>query len=264
MFGFCQDSDSVSESETLWGDPSSSFDTGSSTVISMSHGTFQCDRSHRVPDGVPTSNWWRCSNFKHYVQGHFCWIRTKVPFHVPYVFKNEVSYEVHRFLLTHRVNGRPEGVQRTNTHVDVHDGMVIDSGQPVTEHHCTQFWCHDPHLPHVLVVNQLVQFRDKFDRKKLMGRSSTTVVLDNWMSTSSLLPTVLNGRVSTLLDVWAIWSNFGTSMVSSVYPLSKDLLTTSLSCILSYSPLSFNSSTTWTWCSMCSGFCVILLRDPCW
>jgi hypothetical protein len=31
------------------------------------------------------------------------------------VFKNENSDEVHRFLLTHRVNGSPEGVQRTHT-----------------------------------------------------------------------------------------------------------------------------------------------------
>ncbi len=43
------------------------------------------------------------------------------------VFKNEDSDEVHRFLLTHRVNGSPEGVQRTNTHDDFHDGMVVHS-----------------------------------------------------------------------------------------------------------------------------------------
>jgi hypothetical protein len=44
------------------------------------------------------------------------------------VFKNEKSDEVHRFLLIHRVNGSPEGVQRTNTNDDVHDGMVVHNG----------------------------------------------------------------------------------------------------------------------------------------
>jgi hypothetical protein len=41
------------------------------------------------------------------------------------VFKNEVNDEVHRFLLTHRVNGNPEGVQRTYNHDDVHDGTIV-------------------------------------------------------------------------------------------------------------------------------------------
>ena len=40
------------------------------------------------------------------------------------MFKNEDSDEVHGFLLTHRVNGRPEGVQRTHTHDDVHTTPV--------------------------------------------------------------------------------------------------------------------------------------------
>jgi len=78
------------------------------------------------------------------------------------VFKNEGSDEVHRFLLTHRVNGSPEGVQRTNTHDDVHDGMVVHIGPPVAEHCCGQVASHFPHLPHVLVVDQMVEFWDKF------------------------------------------------------------------------------------------------------
>ena len=49
----CWDSDSDSESETLWGGPSSSSDTGSSTVISMSHGSRPASYISR-----------RCSNFK--------------------------------------------------------------------------------------------------------------------------------------------------------------------------------------------------------
>ncbi len=63
---------------------------------------------------------------------------------------------------THRVNGSPEGVQRTNTHDDVHDGMVVHSGPSVAEHYCGQVARHFPHLPHVLVVDQMVEFWDKF------------------------------------------------------------------------------------------------------
>ncbi len=77
------------------------------------------------------------------------------------VFKNEGSDEVHRFSLTHRVNGSPEGVQRTNTHGDVHDGMVVHSGLPVAEHYCGQVTCDFPHLPHVLVVDQMFEFWNK-------------------------------------------------------------------------------------------------------
>jgi len=39
--------------------------------------------------------------------------------------------------------------------------MVVDSGPPVSQHCCVQVVCHFPHLPHVLVVNQLVEFWDK-------------------------------------------------------------------------------------------------------
>ncbi len=86
--------------------------------------------------------------------------------HLLDVFKNEVSDEVHRFLLTHRVNGRPEVVQRTNTHDDVHDGMVIHIGPPVDEHYCGQVTCHFPHLPHVLVVDQMVEIWDELRGRK--------------------------------------------------------------------------------------------------
>ena len=44
---------------------------------------------------------------------------------------------------------------------DVHDGMVVHSGPPVTEHCCGQVARHFPHLPHVLVVDQLVESWDK-------------------------------------------------------------------------------------------------------
>jgi hypothetical protein len=47
------------------------------------------------------------------------------------VFHDEVSDDVHCFLLSHSVNRRTEGVQRTDTHDDVHDGMVVDSGPSV-------------------------------------------------------------------------------------------------------------------------------------
>ncbi len=78
------------------------------------------------------------------------------------VFKNEGSDEVHRFLLTHRVKGIQEGVKRTNTHDDVHDGMVVHGGPLVAGHYYGQVVCHFPHLPHVLVVDQMVEFWDKF------------------------------------------------------------------------------------------------------
>jgi hypothetical protein len=41
-------------------------------------------------------------------------------------------------------------------HDDVHDGMVVHSGPPVAEHCCGQVARLFPHLPHVLVVDQLV------------------------------------------------------------------------------------------------------------
>ena len=56
--------------------------------------------------------------------------------------------------------------RRTNTHDDVHDGMVVDSGPPVAEHCDGQVLCHCPHLPHVLVVIQLVEFWDKSGGEK--------------------------------------------------------------------------------------------------
>jgi len=39
-----------------------------------------------------------------------------------------VDDEVHRFLLPHTVNGSPKDVQRTDTHDDVHNGMVVGRG----------------------------------------------------------------------------------------------------------------------------------------
>ena len=48
-----------------------------------------------------------------------------------------------------------------NTHDDVHDGMVVHNGPPVDEHYYGQVACHVPHLPHVLFVDQLVEFWDK-------------------------------------------------------------------------------------------------------
>ncbi len=57
------------------------------------------------------------------------------------MFKDKGSDEVHGFLLYHSVNGSTEGVQRTDTHDDVDDGMVVDSGP-------------------------LVEFRDKFGSEK--------------------------------------------------------------------------------------------------
>jgi hypothetical protein len=60
----------------------------------------------------------------------------------------------------------PEGVKRTDTHDDVHDGMVVDRGPPVAENCCGQVSHHFPHLPHNLVVNQLVKFWDNFGREK--------------------------------------------------------------------------------------------------
>ena len=40
--------------------------------------------------------------------------------------------------------------------------MVVDNGPPVSEHCCGQVFRHCPHLSHVLVVNQLVEFWDTF------------------------------------------------------------------------------------------------------
>ncbi len=42
-----------------------------------------------------------------------------------------------------------------HTHDDVHDGMVVHNGPPVTEHCSRQVAHHFPHLPHVLFVDQL-------------------------------------------------------------------------------------------------------------
>jgi hypothetical protein len=40
--------------------------------------------------------------------------------------------------------------------------MVVHTGPPVVEHYHGQVECHVPHLPHVLFVDQLVEFWDKF------------------------------------------------------------------------------------------------------
>ncbi len=40
--------------------------------------------------------------------------------------------------------------------------MVVDSGPSVAENCSRQFFRHFPHLGHVLVINELVDFRDKF------------------------------------------------------------------------------------------------------
>ena len=64
-----------------------------------------------------------------------------------------------------------EGVQRTDTHDDVDDGMVVDIGPSVTENRCCHL-CHFPHLPHVLVINELVEFRDKFGSEKGSGAAA--------------------------------------------------------------------------------------------
>jgi hypothetical protein len=99
---------------------------------------------------------------------------------------------------------------------------------------------------------------------RLTSDTSVTTVLAHSMSTSSLFLTVLNGRVSPLLDVWVLLTNFSTSVTSSECPLSNDLFTTSLTCILSSSSLSFRSLTTWSWRSMYSGYgllFVTLVRD---
>ena len=52
--------------------------------------------------------------------------------------------------------------KRPDTHDDVHNGMVGDSGPSVAENCCGQFLRHFPHLDHILVINQLVEFGDKF------------------------------------------------------------------------------------------------------
>jgi hypothetical protein len=39
--------------------------------------------------------------------------------------------------------------------------MVVHNGPPVDEHYCGQVASHFPHLPHVLVVDQMVEFWDK-------------------------------------------------------------------------------------------------------
>jgi hypothetical protein len=39
--------------------------------------------------------------------------------------------------------------------------MVVHNGPPVDEHYYGQVACHVPHLPHVLFVDQLVEFWDK-------------------------------------------------------------------------------------------------------
>ena len=43
--------------------------------------------------------------------------------------------------------------------------MVVHSGPTVAENCCGQLLRHSPHLPHVLVVNELVQSRDKLGRE---------------------------------------------------------------------------------------------------
>ena len=68
------------------------------------------------------------------------------------------------------------GCQRTDTHDDVHDGMVVDSGSSVAENCNCQFLRHFPHLPHVLVIDEIVEFWDEFGSethcKKAHGKPS--------------------------------------------------------------------------------------------
>ncbi len=82
------------------------------------------------------------------------------------VFHDEDNDEVHGFLLSHGVNGNTETGQRTDTHDDVDDGMVVDSGPSVDENCSFQFLIHFPHLVHVLVINELVEFWNKFGSEK--------------------------------------------------------------------------------------------------
>jgi hypothetical protein len=82
------------------------------------------------------------------------------------VFHDEGSDEVHSFILSHSVNGSTEAGQRTDTHDDVDDGMVVDSGPSMAENCSCQLFRHFPHLAHVLVINVLVEFWDKFGSEK--------------------------------------------------------------------------------------------------
>jgi hypothetical protein len=75
---------------------------------------------------------------------------------------------------------------------------------------------------------------------RLTSDTFSTAALVHPMSTSSLFLTVLNGRPNPLLE--------------SVCPPSNDLVTTSLTCILSCSSLSFIFLTTWSCYSRWSGY----------
>ena len=57
-------------------------------------------------------------------------------------------------------------MQRTDSHDDVHDGMVVDIGPSDAENCSFQLLCHFPDLPHVLVINELVEFWDEFGSEK--------------------------------------------------------------------------------------------------
>jgi hypothetical protein len=43
-----------------------------------------------------------------------------------------------------------------------YNGMVVDSGPSVAKNCSHQLFRHFPHLDHVLAINKLVEFRDKF------------------------------------------------------------------------------------------------------
>jgi len=129
---------------------------------------------HRAPDGAQAEGW--CVYARDARQGpdRACFSswsgsnpRSTSYAHMPKqnlldVLHDEGSDEVHRFLLPHSVNGSTKGVQRTDTHDDVHNGMVVDSGPSVAENCSCQLFRHFPHRAHVLAINELVEFRDKF------------------------------------------------------------------------------------------------------
>ncbi len=81
---------------------------------------------------------------KHCTQGNSFWISTKAPFHVP-------------------------SIHTTNTlssPIWLMCGMVVDNGPSVVENYTCQLFHHVPHLAHVLVINEIVEFWDKFGSEK--------------------------------------------------------------------------------------------------
>jgi len=147
--------------------------------------------------------------------------------------------EVHRFLLTHRVNERPEGVQRTNTHDDVHDGMVVEWSSRRWRLF-RQVVCHFPHLPHVLVVNQLVEFWDKFGGEEgsvwqcgILNTSSTTRFGPDVVLSTLTYHTVGNGCCDHLcLDVRLFLSAVCLSGLFTSYEFIMTHWSLSLTCYL--------------------------------